>query len=299
MIPIEICALTGYRFDKTVRFDNSRPLVVDYYYAPVGRARITLPTYQTLLASGQTHHPVLAGLCRNNFENNVDPPTIDSNFITTGIKNHTHPSGFQEKAKHMLRYLYNKGGKEYHEFNLQSRVDFTLCYASDVEEFNRIMKSLEVKYLIEWKDAPTFGRSQTTYYAVKLTESGIREIEKELPSIPLIGLVCQKISTGSQDVDESINHAKDLFFQEPRTMDKMRSACETLSYVLEPLRKDLEEFFKQRDVSDFFLIVNNFDIRHNKDTTKTLVHAEQLEWVFYSLLNTINTYTKLKRKLSQ
>lgn len=80
-------------------------------------------------------------------------------------------------------------------------------------------------------------------------------------------------------------------------MDDKRSACETLSFVLEPLRKDLTSFFSTGDVSDFFLLVNRFDIRHNKTSTTSLVHEEQLEWVFYTLLNTITTYTKLKRKL--
>ena len=79
----------------------------------------------------------------------------------------------------------------------------------------------------------------------------------------------------------------------------MRSACESLSYVLEPLREELPKYFHKQDVSDFFNIVNNFDIRHNKDHTKKLIHPEQLEWGFYSLLNTINTYVKLKKRLTE
>jgi hypothetical protein len=81
-------------------------------------------------------------------------------------------------------------------------------------------------------------------------------------------------------------------------MDDKRSACETLSYVLEPLRKELEAFFSTSDVSDFFQLVNRFDVRHNKSSTINLVHEEQLEWVFYTLLNSISTFTKLKRKIS-
>ena len=77
-------------------------------------------------------------------------------------------------------------------------------------------------------------------------------------------------------------------------MDRMRSACETLSYVLERLRTELEAYFSTKDIADFFQLVNRFDIRHNKETTKALQHPEQLEWVFYTLLNTINTYIKIK-----
>jgi len=134
------------------------------------------------------------------------------------------------------------------------------------------------------------------YMRVKITAKGRREAERGLPKMPLFGLVNQEISTGDLLIDQRINHARELFFDKPQNLDKMRSACETLSYVLEPVREDLKTFFTVKDVSDFFQLVNAFDIRHNKDTTKTLIHTEQLEWVFYTLLNTLNTYYKLKSK---
>jgi hypothetical protein len=88
-----------------------------------------------------------------------------------------------------------------------------------------------------------------------------------------------------------------LFFKEPQTMDRMRSACESLSFVLEPLREDLKKYFNSKDTEAFFNIVNNFDIRHNKEQTKDIQYQEQLEWIFYSLLNTITIYTKLKDRI--
>jgi len=297
MSGIKRCILTGLIFDHTVRFENSNPLVVDYKYSTIGRVRVALTTYNDLLSRQQANHPVLAGICRNAFENGNEPPLINGDFITTDVKNYKHPTEFKEKAIYLLRYLYHKGGKDYHSFNLKSVQDFPICYSNDIDEFNRIMNFLEDKFLIKWRDAPTFGRNMTNFLSVQLTESGIKEIEKELPSVPLVGLVGQKITTGDFETDDKINHAQDLFFQEPRTLDRMRSACETLSYVLEPLREDLKKYFKQKDISSFFQIVNEFDIRHNKDSTKDIVHEEQLEWIYYSLLNTINTYTKLRRKL--
>jgi hypothetical protein len=294
---VKRCILTGLIFDNTVQFDNSNPLVIDYKYLPLGRVRIAVPTYNDLLSNKQFSHPVLAGICRNAFEDGVEPPLINGDFLTTGIKNYKYPTEFKEKGAYLLKYLYHKGGKDYHTFSLKSMRDFPICYSSDIDEFNRIMDFLESNFLIKWQDAPLFGRSMKSFHEVQLTEVGIEEVEKELPSIPMVGLVSQKITTGDFEIDDKINHAQDLFFQEPRTLDKMRSACETLSYVLEPLRKDLEKYFKQKDISDFFQIVNNFDIRHNKESTKVIMHEEQLEWVYYSLLNTINTYTKLRRKL--
>lgn len=55
--------------------------------------------------------------------------------------------------------------------------------------------------------------------------------------------------------------------------------------------------FTKGDTNVFFKIINDFDIRHNKNTTRQIEFPEQLEWIFYSLLNTINTYTKLKQRL--
>jgi hypothetical protein len=140
------------------------------------------------------------------------------------------------------------------------------------------------------------GNESKLYLGVKMTNSGKEEAKKVLPKMPLFGLVNQTLTTGDIERDEKINHARELFFSEPLSMDKMRSACETLSYVLEPLQKSLKNYFGEKDISDFFKIVNTFDIRHNKDATKKIVDEEQLEWVFYSLLNTINTYAKLKHR---
>lgn len=140
------------------------------------------------------------------------------------------------------------------------------------------------------------GEGFNLYTGVKVTNLGKEEAKKALPKIPLFGLINQTITTGERERDEKLNHARELFFREPQTFDNMRSACETLSYVLEPLRDNLKYYFESKDVSDFFQIVNKFDIRHNKETTMKVVEPEQLEWVFYSLLNTISAYSKLKEK---
>lgn len=181
------------------------------------------------------------------------------------------------------------------EFEFYSNKDFTLAFA-DPEEFKRIMDQLLQDYSLTIRATNNLSNGRTLYRGVKLTSVGKEVVERGLPKMPLCGLVSQEISTGNIEIDKKINHARQLFFDEPQSMDKMRSACEILSYVLEPLRKDLTTFLAARDVSDFFQLVNTFDIRHNKETTIDLIYAEQLEWVFYTLLNSINTYTKLKNK---
>jgi hypothetical protein len=113
----------------------------------------------------------------------------------------------------------------------------------------------------------------------------------------MLSLATQYINTGNPQFDIKIDHAKKLFFKPDSTREDKRSACESLSFVLEPLREDLKSILSTSDVNDFFKIVNNFDIRHNKDYTKRIEFEEQLEWVFYSLLNTINTFTMIIKRI--
>jgi DNA-binding PadR family transcriptional regulator len=271
---------------------------LEYETKYVGKVKITIPAYTELL-NGDFERFLIAGICKHRTNEIKEPVLIDSNFIRGGYKYLNPPIDFEEKAYAFLKYIYSNGGRENHDFEFNSTKDFPLAYAAP-QEFERILDNLEKENYISIRKKHRIGGREASYLyiGVRLTKEGKKEAEKALPKLPMIGLVNHEITTGEAEIDEKIIHARKLFFDEPFTMDKMRSACETLSYVLEPLRKDLETFFKLKDVSDFFQIVNNFDIRHNKDNTKDIIYEEQLEWVFYTLLNTINTYTKLKRKLS-
>jgi len=168
MTDIKSCILTGHQFDGSVKFDTSNPLIIDYQFMSVGRVKIAVPTYMDFKNSRQTNS-LLAGICRNAFENGEESPLINGTFMEIGIKNYKYPTEFREKAIHLLRHLFHKGGKDYKKFDLYSPRDYPLCYASDNDEFNRIMDFLEDQYLVKWKDASTFGRNMTRYYSVQLT----------------------------------------------------------------------------------------------------------------------------------
>ena len=124
----------------------------------------------------------------------------------------------------------------------------------------------------------------------------MQEVEKGTSKLPIFGLIDQKIITGRLEDDRNIAHAKSLFFGKDSTLESKRSACQTLSFVLEPLHENLKKSF-EGDTEVFFRIVNEFAIRHNKERTKNIQHEEQIERIFYSLLNTINVYVKMKRKV--
>jgi hypothetical protein len=287
------CVFTGYKLNPDQINPSTGPFF-EYENDFVGKVKITLSVYSDLEKMGNFRY-IIAGLCKHRTMNNQEPFLIDSEFIRRGYLSLKPPVEFEEKCRTFLMTLYEMGGKENRKFNLKSFEDFALAYASQ-EEFTRIVDKLENDYLISIDNKPAPAGQNEFYFGLKLTSYGIEEVKKDLPKIPLYGLVNQYITTGDLEIDNQINHARGLFFSENPTIEKMRSACETLSYVLEPLRKDLTKYFVQKDVNAFFQIVNNFDIRHNNTFTAQLVNEEQLEWVFYTLLNTINTYTKLKQK---
>ncbi|MGA2297667.1 MAG: hypothetical protein ABSG15_08990 [FCB group bacterium] len=262
-----------------------------------GKIKITYEAYDEIKKGNYDIKFSLLGIARNCFDNHEEPPVFNLDFINEGIKSYNLPKSFNEKVFHCLKYLYEHGGKENYKFNFNSTMDFPVTY-SDSDEFIRVVEYIEKMGWIEIKKThpmSAFGREKI-FMDVELTPDGLLEVEKSLPQIPLIGLVSQEISTGDNDIDDKIKHAKDLFFKEYSNTNDKRSACEELSYILEPLRDKLSNFFSASDVSDFFQLVNRFDVRHNKSGTINLVYEEQLEWVFYTLLNTINIYVKLSHK---
>lgn len=292
------CALIGYDLKPNELKPMAGP-VLEYETQFVGKVKITIPAYKEML-EGDFERYIIAGICKHRTLNNEDPVLIDSAFIREGYKKLNPPKEFDEKCFELNKVLYQLYGKENREFELNTTMNFPLGY-SDPEEFTRLVDQLESDFHITWRKKQRLGRyiGGNLFTGVKMTNMGKEVAQNALPKMPLFGLINQTITTGDKSRDEKLNHARELFLNEPQSLDNMRSACETLSYVLEPLRNDLKKYFAQKDVSDFFQIVNKFDIRHNKETTINMIEPEQLEWVFYSLLNTINTYSKLKAKESK
>ena len=292
---IDRCPLSGSPLNE-LQLKPTLGQTIEYETEYVGRVKMTLIAYKELI-EGSFERFIIGGICKYRTLNGLDPILIDSDFIREGFKKHDPPIEFEAKCAMLNRTLYQLYGKENREFELRADRHFALGYANP-EEFIRIVDKLKSDHLIDFKKKHPMSRivGNVLYMGVKMTNGGIREAKKALPKMPMFGLVSQEIETGDATLDNKINQSRALFFSEPRTLEAMRSACETLSHILEPYRNDLKNYFSSKDVSDFFQIVNQFDIRHNKDSTKNLIEPEQLEWVYYTLLNTLNTYVKLKNK---
>lgn len=289
------CLLTNLPLDTGVQIGINN---VEYYHMAVGwviigrlMARIILNEKDA--EPGKTY-PDLAGIMRN-LSQDEERPIITNDFRKDGYKKYVVPQGFDGRANHLLNYINKTGGIDRTPQQFNSKYDFPISFARDANDFCRMFEQLKIRGHITY-DSFEPSSNETVFEEVIISDEGIAKLQEELPKIPMISLVNQKITTGDIEVDLKIETAKELFFSIPLNLEKMRSACETLTHILEPLKKDLFNYFDSKDVNAFFQIVNDFDIRHNKISTKVLEHPEQLEWVFYTLLNSINMYVKLKTK---
>lgn len=290
------CALTGQQLKPSIQLDESKTTFIEYEIGPIGIIKLDVEAYKEILNFNKTIKAKLTSVCRDINEDGSQIPYVTKEFIVRQLEDTIHPSSFQEKLLHFIKYLYKNGGKEFKDLNIMLSKDYSICFCEDGNEFKRIIEKCIDRNLVECKHPTFLAGGNIFYQGVKLTDFGIEEVEKTLPQMPMIDIANMQVATGDKLIDDKINHAKKLFFNKPQTMDNMRSACEAMSYILEPLRQDLKNYFASKDVESFFQIVNSFDIRHNKEFTNKIEHKEQLEWIFYTLLNTISTYIKLKQK---
>lgn len=237
---------------------------------------------------------IYAGIIRQYNDNHDKPFFVDEQFINEGYKEFEYPKDFHQKAFHLLKYLYYNGGREYHSFEFESENDYPLAFATDPYEFNRILQMLKDQKLIKiTKGILHIGYNYSITFS--LIQKAYKKLEEDLGISQLFKFVDENVFTGNKLIDKKIIHAKNLYHRS--TIEDKRSACKVLGDILEPIREDLKNIYWNDDESFFFLLLNKFDIRHNNKDIKELKHEEQLDWIFFNFLNSINTYYRIMKKI--
>jgi hypothetical protein len=293
------CPFTGASSECSTVANN--PFMTDYSNVVIGR--VTMPGTLITIAEGGKYKDIshiITGISRHHWVKYKTPFEITSGLLEGGYKEFNIPSNFKQKSYFLLNYLYENGGSEYKKFVLFPGNEYPLAYSTDSDEFIRILDKLDDDGLVILLDTLEAGSGEVINMSIRLSKDGIAEIEKDLPEFPMFDLAKQKVFTGDERIDELIQHSKNMFFKHDATDEDKRSACEALCKVLEPIREEMKakKFFGKKDVEAFFEIVNDFDIRHNREYTKQLVHTEQFEWLYYSLLNSIICFYKLNTRLN-
>jgi hypothetical protein len=293
---IDTCIITKRKFDKTFKYITD-PLFNGhkYYFQPVGTVYISNAAEIVINNNTKINLSVIAGLCRCAFELKEEPPIIDSELINSLDTLKSIPRNFKEKYDHFFSIIYKTGGNEYKARMIDVKDDYPLAFANNISELQRIIDfgissgELECLEKIDSVDVGTL-----IYVDLKFTPKGLKKADKLINNY--FSIIQPKIDSGNTEIDRKINHAVSLFYQDNATIEDKRSASEELSFILEPFRKDMDKYFMDKDVNLFFQLVNEFDIRHNKEKTKRLIYEEQIEWIFQCLLNSLITYIKLKKR---
>ena len=115
-----------------------------------------------------------------------------------------------------------------------------------------------------------------------------------LPEEGLSNLVNDNPPSGViKDDAQKIRHAQDLFFKRSATIEDKKSAIRTLGDLLEHERQKFkDEIILGEDEKEIFLLLNNFSLRHHKNSQKDFTEP-YLTWSFYNLLNAVKTFLKL------
>lgn len=284
------CPITGIE-SKYLGMTKNNAYV--YQNSVVGKVEVTIYAYEMIEDLTESKKKIIAGYCRNgNYSHDMVLITTD---IVKSIDQLDFPKGFKQQKNHLLKRIFQSGnGDERQSKDYDCNKDFPIAYCDSPERMNRLMEALLNSDLIECVN-PHSAFDNELYLEVCVTDQAEEQILFN-PDIYLTTELKRFISfTGIAKIDERIQAALDQFAK--HNIEAKKAACSILASVLEPIREDCKKYLDSKSVEDFFNIVNNFDIRHNKKTTKELIHPEQVEWVFYSLLNTINTYYKLSARL--
>ncbi len=159
-----------------------------YHYTcdATGEVKISFEVYDEITKpENKAAKEIIAGIFRNCYENKIifkvdrngaEIDYIDLKLITDRSYEHQfeYPKDFNEKAIHLLKYFYNKGGKDHRYVDLYLNRDFPLIY-SNQEDLTNVIYFLEderKRLLLE------VNKEDTNHYLVRLTSNAIKKLEK-------------------------------------------------------------------------------------------------------------------------
>jgi len=103
-------------------------------------------------------------------------------------------------------------------------------------------------------------------------------------------------TTDPKNIDLRVKYAISKFSRYNSSIEDKKEAVRTLADVLEYLRESNIKLLKNDD-SDLFNIINNFDIRHHKQTQKSDYDKDiWYDWMFYTFLASIHALLKFNEK---
>lgn len=182
------CPLTGLPLKERGKFEpfNGSKDVL-YTFKPIGCAVFKrddlIGVLKAKANSSYIPNTDLAGICREAQERGQ--PTV---YLTPKMLYNLEgefSKSFEEKQAHLLRLLYETGGREHKKRNLFIEDDFPLAFAESSQEFTEVLESLLDEELLRYdkpNDTPNdwTGGIRTHYPGVLLTPPGKRHAKELL-----------------------------------------------------------------------------------------------------------------------
>lgn len=169
---METCPFTNQKIN--LRTPNPGQMLFYYETPMTGKIKITDVALGSADSLTTEEKQILVGICRNKTLKGEDPITITYAFFSQ-LKTQPIPYSFEGRARHLLQFLYDNGGKEYKSHNLNSDRDSPITYSSR-DEFERI-----IEYLLDndWADCKKETRTNQCifYHGLRISKNGIAKIE--------------------------------------------------------------------------------------------------------------------------
>ncbi len=261
---------------------------LEYEFVTIGKAIITDVACSILPHVSPEKRSKLAGMSRNYSFENSEAFEIKASLIEHLDKEKT-PTSIIKKSIHLLKFLYKKSGSASPKFEFLSSRDYTIAYAFDVEEFNRIINLLLERRVITVENITQISEGIFNYDGVQLTSTGVRSAAKQIEYESANNFFEISKLTGDAEIDEKISAARNLYFDVPQTLSNLIIAFDILEEVLNPLRLKSPEFFNEERIPSVLEIAGVFNENENQFSSET-DHMDLIKWKMIQILNIIYFY---------